>query len=67
MTDRKRAHRRADPFDVWGKPPQDILDQLGRQDHDRLRRYITRVTSKVYRLAYDLGAASRDHGEEPTR
>lgn len=51
--------RHADPFDVWGKPPQAVLDQLGRKDHDKLRRYINRVAKSVYRLAYDLGVASK--------
>lgn len=46
---------KADPFDVWGKPPQIVLDQLGKQDHDRLRRYVERVTNKTYRIAYDCG------------
>jgi hypothetical protein len=45
----------ADPFDVWGKPPQIVLDQLGRKDHHRLRRYITRVVGKVYKIAYEAG------------
>lgn len=52
----KRNPSKADPFDVWGKPPSIILDQLGRNDHNRLRSYIERVASKTYRLAYDLGA-----------
>jgi hypothetical protein len=47
--------RKADPFDVWGKPPQIILDQLGKQDRDRLRRYVQKMASKVYRIAYDCG------------
>ena len=50
---------KADPFDVWGKPPQIILDQLGRRDHDRLRRYVERVAKRAYRIAYDCGATSR--------
>lgn len=45
----------ADPFEVWGKPPQIVLDQLGRKDHDRLRRYITRVIGKVYPIIYSAG------------
>lgn len=62
MTERRRASK-ADPFEVWGKPPEIILDQLGKRDHDRLRRYVDRIASKVYRLAYDLGAASASAGE----
>lgn len=58
----ERGARKADPFDVWGKPPQIVLDQLGRNDHDRLRRYIEKVATKVYRIAYDCGA--RAHGED---
>lgn len=52
--------RKADPFDVWGKPPQIIMDQLGRKDHDRLRRYVERVASKVYRIAYDCGVQANN-------
>jgi hypothetical protein len=47
--------KRADPFDVWGKPPQIILDQLGRKDHDHLRRYVQRVTTKAYLIGRDCG------------
>lgn len=65
MTTRRVS--KADPFDVWGKPPQIILDQLGRRDHDKLRRYVNRIASKVYRLAYDLGAASRGDDEGHVR
>ena len=54
----KRCPRLADPFKVWGAPPQVLLDQLGRKDHDRLRRYITRVIGKVYPIAYAAGASS---------
>lgn len=60
----------ADPFDVWGKPPQIVLDQLGKKDHDRLRRYITRVVGLVYPVAYEAGAragrrkARRSNGEQ---
>lgn len=52
--------RKADPFDVWGKPPKIVLDQLGKQDHDRLRRYIEKVAMNVYRIAYDCGRNARD-------
>lgn len=57
------ARRRilADPFDVWGKPPQIVLDQLGRKDHNRLRRYITRVVGKVYKIAYECGERAAKH------
>lgn len=55
---KKRRVRHADPFDVWGKPPQIVLDQLGRKDHNRLRRYILRVVKQCYRIAYDCGAES---------
>lgn len=48
---------KADPFEVWGKPPERILIQLGRDDQNRLRRYVERTAKKVYRLAYDLGGA----------
>lgn len=62
---RRRASK-ADPFDVWGKPPQIILDQLGRRDHDKLRRYVERIAKKVYRIAYDCGYDQAAHalGEE---
>ncbi len=51
-----KSPTQADPFDVWGAPPQIILDQLGKQDHDRLRRYIAKVATKTYRIAYDCGS-----------
>jgi len=65
MTKRRRRIL-ADPFDVWGKPPLIVLDQLGRKDHDRLRRYIIRVVGKVYKIAYECGQRSRTHGEQST-
>lgn len=53
----KRRVPTADPFAVWGAPPEIVLCQLGKKDHDRLRRYVNRLAKKVYRLAYDLGSA----------
>ncbi len=49
--------RRADPFDVWGKQPP-LLRTVSKRQTAALRRYISKVASKVYRLAYDLGKAS---------
>jgi hypothetical protein len=49
--------RKADPFDVWGNPPP-LLRTLTKRQQDSLRRYVTKVAKNVYRLAYDLGAAS---------
>jgi len=48
----------ANPFDVWGKPPQIILDMLTRNQQRQLQRYVERTAKKVYRLAYDLGRAA---------
>lgn len=58
MTKRRTRRILADPFDVWGKPPQMVLDQLGRNDHNKIRRYITRVVGKVYKVAYEAGESS---------
>ena len=49
--------KNADPFDVWGKPPPSLRTVTKRQEA-ALRRYVTKIAKKVYRLAYDLGKAS---------
>ena len=49
--------RNADIFDVWGKLPP-LLRTLTKRQERALKRYIDRVASKVYRLAYELGCAS---------
>jgi hypothetical protein len=54
--------KKADPFDVWGKPPP-LLRTLTKRQQDSLRRYVTKVAKNVYRLAYDLGAASKNKRE----
>ena len=52
-----RGGKNADPFDVWGKPPPSLRTVTKRQEA-ALRRYVTKIAKKVYRLAYDLGKAS---------
>ncbi len=55
---RARRPSKADPFDVWGPPPQSVLDAMNRNQQRQLQRYVERTAKKVYRLAYDLGRAS---------
>lgn len=45
----------ADPFDVWGKPADDIIIRLTEKQQALLRRYVRSVTRKAYRLGYDGG------------
>jgi hypothetical protein len=51
--------RKADPFKVWGPPPPSLMRGLTKKKARSLRRYIERIVSKVYRLAYDIGAESK--------
>lgn len=46
---------RADPFDVWGWPPNILLKGLSPKQTETLRRYVSSVTEKSYRIAYDNG------------
>jgi hypothetical protein len=45
----------ADPFDVWGKPPESIITRLTEKQLDALRAYVSHTAKKVYRLAHDIG------------
>lgn len=45
---------KADPFDVWGKPPI-FLDRLTKRELRQLRSYVETITGKCYRIAYDNG------------
>lgn len=58
---KKRKVQMADIFDVWGKPPP-LLRTITKRQEQALKRYIDKVASKVYRLAYDCGAASERKG-----
>jgi hypothetical protein len=46
--------KKADVFDVYGKPPA-VLNGLSRAQTVALRRYVDGVARKVYRIAYDNG------------
>ena len=46
---------KADPFDVWGKPPEQIITRLTEKQLDVLRKYVSSTATKAYRLAYDIG------------
>ncbi len=46
--------KKADPFDVWGKPPEP-LDKLPRKHLAALRRYVEEVTDRSYRTGHDNG------------
>lgn len=50
--------RNADPLAVWGAPSKAFLSRLGRNGRRSLRRYVTSVTAKCYRFAYDCGVES---------
>lgn len=58
----KRAPQ-ADPFEVWGKPPQIVLDQLTRKSLDHLRRYVKRVGTKAYLIGHECGERAHWQGE----
>ena len=47
--------RKADIYDVWGKPPA-LLNGLTKAQTIALKHYIEDITSRVYRIAYDNGA-----------
>ena len=46
---------RAGTFDVFGWPPKTVLKDLDGNSQRSLRRYVERVTTKVYRIAFDAG------------
>ena len=46
-----RIKYRDDPFDVFGRPPQSVMDRLGIEGRKQLRRYMRRVVRKIYRVA----------------
>ena len=47
---------KADPFNVWGLPPQALSKGMTPRQLTILRRYVEVVASKSYRIAYDNGA-----------
>lgn len=51
----QRQPKQTDPFDVWGWPPHALLKGMTPKQIDALRRYITTVSNKSYRIAYDCG------------
>jgi hypothetical protein len=52
----KRPNK-ADPFDVWGKPPQALAKGLTERQMNLLRAYTEATATSVYRLAFDNGVS----------
>lgn len=52
-----KKRKRADTFDVWGKPPQALTNKLTAAQMIALRRYTEIVVGKCYRLAFDNGVS----------
>lgn len=48
---------KADPFDVWGAPPQALARGMTQRQMNLLRRYVEAVTRKSYRLGLDNGVS----------
>lgn len=51
----KKPNNAADPFDVWGWPPANLLKGLSQNQVHVLRRYVSVVSDNAYRMAYDNG------------
>lgn len=47
--------KKADTFDVWGKPPQTLTRGMSRAQIRALKAYTDKVTKQCYRLAFDNG------------
>jgi hypothetical protein len=47
--------KKADTFDVWGKPPQTLTRGMNRAQIRALKAYTDKVTNRCYRLAFDNG------------
>lgn len=50
-----KNNTQADPFDVWGWPPDAFLKGLSPEHIHILRRYVSVISDKAYRTAYDNG------------
>lgn len=50
-----KKNNQADPFDVWGWPPDFLLKELSSEQVHILRRYVSVISDKAYRTAYDNG------------
>ena len=58
MTKRKAA-KKADIFEVYGLPPGPLLLALNAKEISLLKRYIDRITTRVYRIAYDSAISAQ--------
>jgi hypothetical protein len=56
---RQRKAKGADMYAVYGKPPKLVCDSLDKIGKHALKRYVERVVSKVYWIAYDCGKGER--------
>lgn len=49
------AMAKADPFEVWGTPPQALTRGMSPRQLSALRGYTKAVTGRCYRIAFDNG------------
>ncbi len=47
--------RKADPFSVWGQPPQALTKDLTQAQIKLLKKYAAAIGESTYRMAFDNG------------
>lgn len=52
-----KKSNKADPFEVWGTPPQALTKGMTERQIKLLRAYTEATANGVYRLAFDNGVS----------